>query len=89
MKVSKHYGLLAHLSRFVSLLVDHWFVVLVVAFFLSPVGPHIRWEYQYREGYARKPIYISCTYVGSRGFVTPQFSDDCPLFVWLDAEESQ
>lgn len=63
-----------------------WPLMLVIAFFLSSAGPHIRWEYTYRDVYGHR-AYLSCTYVGSRGFITPDYIEGCPVLVWLDARE--
>ena len=75
-------------ARIISALLDRWPLVLIVLFFISPVGPHLRWEYTYR-GVGDYRSYVSCTYLGSRGFVTPSYMDDCPVFAWLDSRGSR
>jgi hypothetical protein len=78
--------ILAFALRLVSHIVSRWLLLLVAAFFLSPIGPHLRAEYTYYEvGNTR--MYLRCTYLGSRGFITPDFRGDCPLFVILNANE--
>jgi len=72
-------------ARFISGLVGHWKLAALVIFFLSPVGPHLRWEYQYTQGYNGYRAYQSCTYLGSRGFITPDYVEGCPFVAWLDA----
>lgn len=83
---SRHIGLslLAGIARITSHLLDYWKLAFIAAFFLSPVGPHMRWEYTYRDTYGHR-TYVSCTYLGSRGFITPDYLDDCPMIAWLDA----
>lgn len=80
------FGALSALSRLFAALADGWKIVLIAAFFLSPVGPHLRWEYTYREAYGHR-AYVSCTYVGARGFITPNDVEGCPVIAWLDARE--
>jgi hypothetical protein len=72
------------LSWAVSRLLQKWLVVLIAIFFLSPVGPHLRWEYQYR-GANEYRTYSNCTYLGSRGFFKPGYIGNCPLIAWLDS----
>lgn len=62
-------------------------LIALVAIALSPVEPHIRWEYRYVDGYSPK-IYTSCTYLGSRGRVVPHNpTPDCPFLVILDSRD--
>lgn len=61
-----------------------WPHLLIVAFLISPTGPHLRFYYIYRGGIG-SPSFIECTYLGSRGFVTTNLLADCPVFAWLDA----
>ena len=72
------------LSRLLSAIVEQWKVLLVIAFFVSPIGPHLRWETSYREAYGYR-IFTACTYLGSQGFITPDFVEGCPVVAWLDA----
>jgi len=71
----KHLSRMATLSWRTSTLIEHWWVLLLIAFFISPIGPHLRWSYEYRQ----------CTYLGSRGFISPNISSDCPLLVVIDS----
>jgi hypothetical protein len=77
---------LAKFLRLVSHITSKWLVLLIAAFFLSPTGPHLRAEYTYYEA-GNTRIYLRCTYLGSRGFITPDFRGDCPLFAILNANE--
>ena len=74
---------LSLVSRLISVILSRWFLVAVVVFFVSPVGPHIRWEYSY-EGRGGTRFYTRCTYLGSRGFTVPNFFGECPFFAILD-----
>ena len=81
---------IAFVARLASDLLQCWPLILIAAFFLSPVGPHLRWEYAFREVYGDR-VYLGCTYLGSRGFVTPAYGtlDGCPVIAWLDARETR
>ena len=73
-------SLLEGLIRLVPLLA-------VIGIAVSPVGPHIRWEYRYVDGYSPK-IYISCTYLGARGRIVPEhLTPECPFLVILDSRD--
>ncbi|MBI1208201.1 MAG: hypothetical protein GC191_13060 [Azospirillum sp.] len=75
-------------ARLMGSVLRRWPLILIAAFFISPSGPHLRVVYSYR-GPASHPAYISCTYLGSRGFITPSYGvmGDCPLIAWIDAWE--
>ena len=75
-------------ARMIGNMLDRWPLVLIVLFFISPVGPHLRWEYTYRGPYDHGN-FVSCTYLGSRGFVTPLYMDNCPILAWLDSRGSR
>lgn len=77
-------SLLAGIARMTGHLLAYWKLLLIAVFFVSPVGPHLRWEYTYRDAYGHRS-YVSCTYLGSSGFITPGYLDDCPVIAWLDA----
>lgn len=74
------------LLRLLSAIIEHWKLALVIAFFASPIGPHLRWEYTYRDTYGHRS-YLGCTYLGSRGFITPNIAPDCPVIAFLDARD--
>lgn len=78
----------AAVSRLIGLLLDHWKLALVIVFFVSPIGPHLRVEYTYRDAYGQR-VYLGCTYLGSRGFITPDTVPECPFFAFLDAREAR
>lgn len=65
---------LAMALRGLAGLLGQWPLLLVVLFFLSPVGPHLRITYS--------PI--SCDYLGSHGFVHIR-GDRCPLIAIIDS----
>ena len=75
----------AAIARALGNLLERWPLVVLIAFFASPIGPHIRWEYSY-FGPSEARIYVSCTYLGSRGFITPaDLPPVCPAIIVLDA----
>lgn len=86
---SKHRNLtvVGGLARLLSHAVRSWPLILVAAFFLSSQGPHLRVTWTYR-GSSENPIYIDCTYLGSRGFV-PALGPVCPLIAWIDTRSDQ
>ncbi len=61
-----------------------WPLILVTAFFLSPVGPHLLWEYQYRGS---PDVRFNCSYIGARGLIYPGYVRGCPYIAWLDARD--
>lgn len=68
-------------------LLRHWKLALIAAFFLSPVGPHLRLDYDYTARRADgTPVTTRCGYVGARGMIEV-FSYRCPVIAWLDARE--
>lgn len=72
--------------QMVSKLVELWGLALIVAFFLSPIGPHLRTSSEYRQFDSNGPKYFTnCTYLGSRGFVSPNVSARCPLLIFIDS----
>lgn len=78
-------------ARLLGFIVRRWTLVLVIAFFASPVGPHVRIQYVYTEpfGSSGQRHYRSCLYLGSRGFIRPAVEPDCPIIAFLDAREAR
>ena len=69
-----------------SFLLNHAALLLLLAFVLSPISPHLLWEYEYRE-IGRERVTTRCTYLGSRGFVTPDMRGVCPSIMILNAND--
>ena len=82
----KQYSVLAILSRGLAKIFGLWPFALIFVLYWSPVSPHLRWEYTYREVYGAR-VYIACTYLGAQGFVTPYGLHDCPVIAMLDARD--
>lgn len=81
------YSLLGGISRLLSGLVKRWPFILIGGLMISPVGPHIRWTYEYIQTPAGRH-YVSCTYFGSRGLIAPpNLPPECPGIVILDARK--
>lgn len=74
----------ALILRGIGGLLGMWPLLLIAIFFLSPMGPHLRWSYEYRDLGASSRIYYACTYLGSRGFVRYMEGDDCPFIAMID-----
>lgn len=82
------FNLLAGLSRLIGFVFSNGFLVLCAAYFITGVGPHLRWTYSYREGYGGYRAYISCTYLGPRGLIAPDVTvQRCPVVIWANANE--
>lgn len=73
---------LAWLSYLLGLACRHGPILLVLAFLLSPIGPHMRWDLGYGPN-------GSCIYVGARGFFVPTSIGTCPFLAWLDSREGK
>jgi|GEM_PF-5406284 len=71
------------LARLLSHAVRGWPLLLLVVFFLSSEGPHLRVSWTC-SGSCDRNYYIHCTYLGSRGFV-PALGPVCPLVAWIDS----
>lgn len=71
------------LRGFVALL-SAWPLILILAFFISPVGPHLRWSYTYHDAGLNNRIYHACVYLGSRGYVDYKRGYTCPLVTMID-----
>lgn len=72
----------------ISDLVRLWWVLAVIAAIASPIGPHILWDYQYRQYSPNSSrSYFNCRYFGSRGFVSPDAPAGCPLFIFIDSRD--
>ena len=74
------------LLRLLGGLVGLWPLALIIAFFVSPIGPHLRWEYEYRTVYGQT-IAATCVYLGAHGLITVSALTDCPLIALLDVRE--
>ena len=72
-------------ARMASGLVDLWAIALIVALVASPIGPHLRWSYQYHQYGNGARSFVGCNYVGSREMITPNLAPRCPLIVFLDS----
>lgn len=76
-----------HGLRAIGWLLNNVPLLFLIALFVSPVGPHVRWEYSYVEGFSDR-VYTHCVYLGSRGKIVPaHLTPDCPVFVILDSRD--
>lgn len=82
----KKYRALSWLSmclRSITYLLRHWFVLLIAALVISPVGPHLLVWYTYKDYGAYKDM-NDCIYLGGRGLVERDDGDICPVIVIID-----
>lgn len=79
-------GALAQGFRILSGITDRLPFLVAIVLFASPVGPHLRWTYQYQEAFGQS-FYTGCSYVGSRGLIASASVDGCPFLAWLDTRE--
>lgn len=59
-----------------------WPLALVLAIFISPISPHLRWEYTYKDFGSRR-VYYHCTYLGVHGLRFYMQGDECPVVALL------
>lgn len=73
-------------TRLLAFIVARWPIILIAAYMLTGTGPHLRVSYDYRGPYS-DPVFISCTYLGPRGFITPAYGvmDTCPVIAWMSS----
>ena len=74
--------------RALAYVLKHWFVFLIAAVLISPVGPHIRIQYTYVPGWADHKTMLDCRYFGPRGMVRKTFGTDCPFFAVIDTRKT-
>lgn len=80
--------LVAMCLRSLIQLLNVWPLLLLCAFFISPVGPYLRIQYIYEQrGPAR--YMLDCQYLGSRGFVHYTRYGECPFIIMLDRRSVQ
>lgn len=81
------YQISAKLLRALVHLMGHWRLFLLAALILSPIGPHLRFQYSY---YARgtSKYMVDCDYLGPRGFVKYVDRGDCPLIAIIDRRKA-
>ena len=83
-KKLKAWRLLAMSLRALSRVLNLWPLVVLAAVILSPIGPHIRWQYTYEQ---RGPYrhYVACQYLGGQGVVHyVQPPGECPFITLID-----
>lgn len=77
----KPLNLTAMLLRLMVVLIRQWPLILIVLAIVSPISPHIRWQYNYHRNDSYK---FNCHYMGTRGLVRYARTGDCPLIIWID-----
>ncbi|MBX3639759.1 MAG: hypothetical protein KF888_04495 [Nitrosomonas sp.] len=74
---------LSVLLRSLAYLLRHWFLLLIAALVISPVGPHVLVWYSYVDYGAYRDM-NDCIYLGGRGLVERDYGDTCPVIVIID-----
>lgn len=76
---------LAHMLRTLSSVLKHWPLIVLAALILSPVGPHLRWQYTAIDAPSGL-IYLRCHYIGARGLIADVQREipACPLVAVID-----
>jgi hypothetical protein len=77
---------LAHVIRFIAGMLERWPLLLLAAVIVSPVTPHLRWNYTYRD-VGQNRVYLKCDYIGVRGVVPYRRGSACPLLALIDLRE--
>lgn len=80
-------GITRLIALMLSAMLSRWPLILVAVFFLMDEGPHIRLEGTYR-GTMENPVYVNCTYLGSRG-LRVIINHRCPFVLWLTPGEDR
>ena len=84
-KKIRPFSVAARFLRGITALLSAWPLILVIALFVSPVSPHLRWSYTYRDIDTNYRVYIACEYLGARGIVRYVSGDQCPLITVIDS----
>ncbi len=76
---------LSILLRSMAYLLRHSFLLLIAAWMILPIGPHLLVWYTYKDfnGYR---VYSDCLYLGGGGLVELNY-DDCPVIVIIDRRD--
>ena len=73
--------------RTLAHLLHHWPWLLLAAAFLSPISPHMLWQYDYIQHPGGNKLMIRCRYLGPHGFRPYKRGFDCPYFVLIDSRD--
>ncbi|MBV1928175.1 MAG: hypothetical protein KUG81_01510 [Gammaproteobacteria bacterium] len=79
--------LCASFIRSIAGILSRWPLLLLAAFLLSPIGPHLRWHYTYEQHGSYRHL-LDCEYIGSRGLVKYRAGGECPVFAIIDQRKS-
>lgn len=79
----KPWRVLAGAVRLLAMLIKAWPLALLTFVLLSPVTPHMLWEYTYTE-LGQHRVYQRCRYLGIRGWVNHRPGADCPFIALIN-----
>lgn len=74
------------LLRAMAYLLRHWFLLLIAALIISPIGPHLRVWYSYTN-YGSYKRMNECAYLGGGGLIEIKDSNVCPVIVIFDRRD--
>ncbi|GAB5470741.1 MAG: hypothetical protein Kilf2KO_37710 [Rhodospirillales bacterium] len=73
--------------RLLAYLLRHWVVIVIAVLLISPIGPHLRIQYSYVPLPGGGKSMTDCLYIGTSGWVTKTFGDDCPFIALIDTRD--
>lgn len=73
----------AFMLRGLAGLLSRWPLFVIAAILISPIGPHLRWQYTYQQ-HGTYLYMLDCQYIGSRGFVRYREDGKCPVIAIID-----
>ncbi|MES9972521.1 MAG: hypothetical protein ABW092_21000 [Candidatus Thiodiazotropha sp.] len=77
---------LAQFIRIIAGMLERWPLLLLAVVIVSPVGPHLRWNYAYEQRGTYRHMF-ACEYLGSRGFINHVEAGRCPVFTIIDTRK--
>lgn len=83
-KKIKPLRLVAMVLRGIARSFSAWPLILIAAIVVSPISPHMRWNYHYQDFGSGNRIYTACEYLGARGYVSYMRDGDCPFITLVD-----
>ncbi len=82
-------GWVSLMLRLLASLLEQWPMLLLAAFLISPIGPHLRLEYEYQQ-FGNYKRMNRCTYIGNRGLVDYiPVTHECPLIQIMESSQEE
>lgn len=77
---------LAMVLRLFAHLLKAWPLLLILLMLLSPITPHLLWEYDYRQVGTHK-YKTQCRYIGVHGLKSQPAYGDCAFIQFINTHE--